>query len=220
VRERSACGGRKNGWREKRTSNRLAPRCFDDLLEKIRVGGELASREIGIDDLVGAVSFMWAVAFRKGVLLSNQDLLHGERIRPMAGELSSSWELIEQAVTLVTGLLLQRPCEGRKHCASIDTLVPLWTLHFSALKRAADLNLTPAEKDELQEQLISSLSVHVDHWLIRSECAERWLGISGRSLERYATSLTANVAAYSQANDAKAIADVYHGQLRSYLKMV
>src|SRR5580765_1690676 len=48
----------KVGWNDKLTSNRQAARCFDDLLEDIRSDGKLVGVDIGIDELVGAVSFI------------------------------------------------------------------------------------------------------------------------------------------------------------------
>lgn len=76
----------KNGWGDgKKTGNRTAGRCFDDLkdsLAEVGVG-------IDIDSLVGTVSAMWSVIHRHGALLSASDLLRGEKVRPMAMVLMS-----------------------------------------------------------------------------------------------------------------------------------
>jgi len=203
----------KVGWNDKETSYRQATRCFDDLLEEIRSEGKQVGVEIGIDELVGSVSFMWAVAFRKGLLLSNRDLLRGEIIRPMAGELSNSWKLIEKAVSEVTELICQRKLEYRRHYSSTNALAVLWTLHFLALQRASQLKLVATQKDDLDKSLEDSLSTYIDRWLICSGWAERWAGNSGRALNGYAANLTLDLNGLSKANDVKSIVVIYNNRL-------
>ena len=208
----------KVGWDDKQTGNRQATRCFDDLLEEIRSAGKVVGVDIGIDELVGAVSFLWAVAFRKGALLSNRDLLQGEIIRPMAGDLSAIWKVIEQAVTSVTELIRQRKLEYRKHYFSANALAVLWTLHFLALKRASELKLQATETDDLEKKLEAGLTEHADRWLICSGWAERWAGSSGTVLKGYATDLAEDLASFASATDVKTISDVYTGRLRILIK--
>ena len=46
------------------------------------------------EDLVAGVSFVWSAAHGDGRLLSNNDLVNGELIRPMAAGLSDNWNVL------------------------------------------------------------------------------------------------------------------------------
>ena len=69
----------KVGWKTALTANDSATRSFEKLSEQLKeLGLELSS-----EDLVSATSFLWSVNFNDAKLLTNNDLLNGEAIRPM-----------------------------------------------------------------------------------------------------------------------------------------
>lgn len=81
----------KNGWGDgSKTGNRTAGRCFEELQASLSEAGV----SIDIDGLVGTVSAMWSVLHRDGALLTANDLLRGEKVRPMAQDLVKSWDTV------------------------------------------------------------------------------------------------------------------------------
>jgi hypothetical protein len=80
TREEITMAWLKVGWDPEKKGTTTAGECFESLLKK------LAEMELylSIDELVGAVSVIWAVAHNDGKLLENSDLLKGTVVRPMA----------------------------------------------------------------------------------------------------------------------------------------
>ena len=72
----------KTGWDKSRTAGRTAGQCFDELRDALADEGVF----LDIDTRVGMVSAMWSVMHRAGNLLTANDLLRGEQVRPMAQE--------------------------------------------------------------------------------------------------------------------------------------
>ena len=66
--------------------------CFEELNEELAEEGVT----IDIDALVGSVSAMWSVLHRDGALLTANDLLRGEKVRPMAQDLVNSWDTVSK----------------------------------------------------------------------------------------------------------------------------
>lgn len=101
TREEITLAWLKVGWDPDLTDSRTAGECFSGLQ------ASLSDRKLslGIDDLVGVVSFMWATRFNEGKVLGNKDLLKGSAVRPMAMNLASNWDVFEDAANTVTQVL-------------------------------------------------------------------------------------------------------------------
>ncbi len=95
----------KVGWVKERTAGRSAYDCFKELREELKTTG----LDLEIDDLISAVSFVWAVVHNGGKLLTNRDLLQGDIIRPMGADLSAEWELLATTVLDVASSLSDFP---------------------------------------------------------------------------------------------------------------
>ncbi|MBK7402433.1 MAG: hypothetical protein IPJ34_40930 [Myxococcales bacterium] len=48
-----------------------------------------------MDEIVRLISFIWAGGLNDGVLLDSKDLLKGDVIRRMAGDIASSWMVMK-----------------------------------------------------------------------------------------------------------------------------
>ena len=83
----------KIGWKNESTDGKGATAC----LEALKNGVAELDLPVAMDDLVSAISFVWSVAFNDGKLLSNDDLMKGDAIRPMAALVSEHWHLVTQA---------------------------------------------------------------------------------------------------------------------------
>ena len=94
TREEITLAWLKVGWDQTATSGQSAGECFETLLGEVEARGV----DIGMDDIVSAVSFIWAVCCNDGKPLANRDLLRGATIRPMASELAMRWGTIRRAV--------------------------------------------------------------------------------------------------------------------------
>ena len=94
----------KSNWNAAHTGNKSAAECFAELQEELKQ----RSIDIGMDDVVNAVSFLWSVRFNAGKLLANSDLLKGSVIRPMAIDLSGTWSVISEAMLEVINDVAER----------------------------------------------------------------------------------------------------------------
>src|SRR5262249_13261846 len=70
----------KIGWDTAATGNKSAKACIENLSQQL----EDLSLPLSVEDVISAVSFVWSTSFNNGKLLSNNDLMRGEAIRPMA----------------------------------------------------------------------------------------------------------------------------------------
>ena len=133
----------KVGWKPEKTGNRSAAKCFDDLGDDL----EEHKIEIPLEDLVSGVSFVWSVAHGGGRLLNNNDLLRGETIRPMAGDLSDNWETTVSAILDTSALVAERGIIYRKQYQSLNSLFVLWAWHYIADLWLSRHPLKELEKD-------------------------------------------------------------------------
>lgn len=175
----------KVGWKTALTANDSATRSFEKLSEQLKeLGLELSS-----EDLVSATSFLWSVNFNDGKLLTNNDLLKGEAIRPMAEQMSEHWTLVVEAATKVCEHVKDRQLEFGRQYQSLNALAFLWAWYFAALRWRRDHTLLELEKDELQKRLGNVLNNYLDRWLICSQWAGRWAAGSGETFSGYASGL-------------------------------
>lgn len=176
----------KVGWNISLTENRSAAECFGNLADSLEGLGLPLSNE----DLVSAISFLWAVAFNEGRLLNNNDLLKGEALRPMAREISGHWNLVVDAGTRVFEHVKDRQLKYGQHYQSLNALALLWTIYFGALRWGGTQNLKEPQKDELHKRLDEAFAKLVDRWLICSQWAGRWASGSAETISGYASRLS------------------------------
>ncbi|MGH8012717.1 MAG: hypothetical protein ACREQ4_09480 [Candidatus Binataceae bacterium] len=102
----------KVGWNTAMTDGKSASICIERLRQQL----EDLSLPIAIEDVISALSFVWAICFRDGKLLTNDDLMRGEAIRPMAVQVSENWNQVVEAQ------LGFAPTQGTEDCGSVSTI--------------------------------------------------------------------------------------------------
>jgi hypothetical protein len=177
----------KNGWNTEFTQKLDAKACFDTLGRDLKD----LSVTLSVEDLVAAVSFMWSSAFNAGKLLSNDDLVKGDAIRPMAVDVSEHWSLVREAAINVCAKAKDRALKFREHYQSVYALAYLWAWYFAALRWRKDRQLNELSKDSLDKSLAAELDGMMDRWLICSQWAGVWTsgGLQGFAI-RLATAAT------------------------------
>jgi hypothetical protein len=123
----------KTGWDTALTGGKEAGSCFEQLKEELK-----ADRvDLGIDEVVGAVSLVWAILSNSGQLLTDRDLLQGHKVRPMAKDLSRDWTVISNSLTLGSSCLEDIGIIYGVTFNSINSLSLLWAWIVLARKWGA-----------------------------------------------------------------------------------
>jgi Protein of unknown function DUF262 len=187
----------------------LAQSSFADLQEDLKANG----LELDIDDLVSAVSFMWAVAHNDGKVLTNRDLLQGDIIRPMAATLAQDWAAVSSAIKDVARVVHQRELLKGKVFASINALVVIWAAHFLFFRRSVQLVTSELQRDSLLKTGDRLLNAYIDRWLAGSSWAQRWASAGGKVLTGYALAIAGDSVAYNQAANVEDCTKVYRARL-------
>ena len=188
----------KIGWNVSATRGASAAKCFDELRE----GLEDFDLSLTTEELVSAVSFIWAVQFRSGKLLGKQDLLKGEAIRPMASQISENWPLVVEALTTVSAQIRDRRLRFGDHYQSLNAMQFLWAIYFSEAFWRKGRPLNELEKDALEKRLAAMFDELADRWLICSGWAGLWASGTAETMNGLAARLSNCVAGLS---------DVPHG---------
>lgn len=178
----------KSNWDASLTDDKSAAECFEELRDELKTRG----LDVGMDDVVNAVSYLWSVRFNDGKLLSNSDLLKGSVIRPMAVDLSNSWSVVKESILDVMDVVDERGIAygSAGQFASVNALAVLWAwCSLGGLWRDSH-SLTALQKDDFDKKCRNTLVKCVDRWLLCSTWAGRWSGSSNTAVSNYAKELT------------------------------
>lgn len=176
----------KNGWGDgSKTGNRTAGRCFDDLKDSLADAGVV----IDIDDLVGTVSAMWSVIHRDGALLTANDLLRGEKVRPMAQDLVESWETVATNVVEGAQLVRDRGFLFGTHYRSLNVLTLLLTWRLLGRQWLAAHSLSVTVQDGFEKSLDATFKDKCDRWILMSQWSGRWGKSTDKAFADYAKDL-------------------------------
>ncbi len=146
--------------------------------------------DLEIDEVVGAVSLVWAILSNNGQLLTDRDLLQGHKVRPMAKDLSRDWAVISNSLTLGSSCLEDIGLIYKVTFASINSLSLLWAWIVLARKWADSAKLGVVEFDTFDKLLDESIRKYADRWILLSQWAGRWGMASGKILAAYASGLS------------------------------
>jgi len=211
TREEITLAWLKVGWDLSKTASKTAGECFQALLD------ELADRELSIemDDLVGAVSFLWSVRYNTGKLIDNRDLLKGNVIKPMASALSESWKSISDAVVSATETVNNRQLEfgAGGHYVSLNSLAIAWAWNYLAANWLANTALKEAQRDDFTKKCAGTLAKYIDRWLICSQWAGRWARASQIIVAGYAKQLAEDFVSLSQTTSVDAAHKILESRL-------
>lgn len=174
----------KSNWNASQTNNKSAGECFEDQRAELKARG----LDVGMDDVVNAVSFLWAVRFNEGKLLANSDLLKGTVIRPMAVDLSDSWAITCNSMTEVMDAVEERGFTfgSAGQFASVNALTVLWAWYGMAGHWLHEHSLTTVQTDDFYKKCRKLLTDYIDRWLLGSTWAGRWSGSSITPMGGYA----------------------------------
>jgi hypothetical protein len=206
----------KIGWNTASTGNESARVCIEHLRQQLdELGVSLAT-----EDIVSAISFVWSVSFNAGKLLSNDDLMKGEAIRPMAKNISEHWTLLEEAAIRICQRARDRGLGFREHYQSVNSLAYLWAWYFIAVRWRQEQYLKELDKDALEKKLIAELDAAMDRWLICTQWAGVWTNVTAQSLSGYATRLADRARAIASTADLANVVDTLREQLNAELKEI
>lgn len=174
----------KTGWDETATGNQTASKCFEELRKNF-VEEKVT---IEIDNLVGAVSTIWSILCKDGNLLEDKDLLKGDVVKPMAGEISKHWNNICEAASMVLDLLNKRDLEYKKQYYSMNALAIVWAWYSIAViwGKENGRTMNVPERDDFQKKTRSILEKNIDRWLFGSQWAGRWRSDTRKPMGVYA----------------------------------
>jgi 5-methylcytosine-specific restriction endonuclease McrA len=206
----------KIGWDTTATQNESAKACIDMLTEDLNA----LSVPLKVEDVISAVSFIWSASFNAGGLITNNNLVRGDAIRPMAAQVSKNWHSIVQAATKISTRASDRGLRFREHYQSVNALAYLWSWYFIALHWAEPRKLSMTEKDALEKLLDESLDKYMDRWLICSQWAGVWSSSSATTLGRYASRLATCAQGLSGTYDVKVAVDTLASQIDADLKEI
>ncbi len=179
----------KTGWQaSEKTGQRHASDCFSDLSTALAEEGVT----IDSDDLVGAISAMWAVLFRNGNLLTAADLLRGDKVRPMAQDLVQHWPIFENNAITAAGLVNDRGFKFGTHYRSLNVLTLLLCWRLLGRQWLAQHALGITAKDSFEKQLDAAFSSSCDRWMLLSQWSGRWGKSTDKAFADYISNLAAD----------------------------
>lgn len=208
----------KSGWNNQATNGKTAGDCFEGLLRIAKENG----LPIQMDDVVRAVSFIWAASYRQGQLFSDKDLLQGNTVSPMATDLSTVWEVVEASLrqTLVTIRERDLKFGQNGQFNSLNSVAIMWCLQFLALRWLHSNPLSTLATDSHRKQLQEQLDAYIDRWLICSQWAGRWATSSGTTTASYANDLASDWIALTRTNDSQVAIEIIGDRLSALVKGV
>jgi hypothetical protein len=205
----------KANWNPALTGNLSAAECFEALRDELRA----RALDVGMDDVVNGVSFLWSVGFNDGKLLSNSDLLKGGVIRPMATDLSKSWAVVCEAVLEVTDTVRERDFlfGPAGQYASVNALAVLWSWFWLARRWRADHKLSIVQADSFDKKGREILLELVDRWILCSTWAGRW-SPNSPVMPGYGRQLTDALLSIQNISDPEAVIDELRSRLEAMVR--
>jgi hypothetical protein len=178
----------KTGWDATRTGNRTAGTCFEALKDSLADEGV----NIDIDALVGAISAMWSILHRSGSLLTANDLLRGDKVRPMAQDLVASWETIATNAVDGARLVGDRGFQFGTHYRSLNVLTLLLSSRLLGREWLVRHPQLVIEGDSFNKALDATFSDHCDRWILLSQWSGRWGKSTDKAFADYVKDLSSD----------------------------
>jgi hypothetical protein len=175
----------KVGWETGLTDGRTATESFENLKNALSSHG----LELVLDELMNLVSTLWAVKHNGGDLLGDRDLLSGDKIRPLAEQISAEWTGLSKCVTKFCEILEDRQIKYRDHYSSLNALAILLTWVWIGFSWGEGRRLSEIERDDFYKQLVKSFCRFCDRWLILSSWSGRYAESTGKVVGSYVRDL-------------------------------
>jgi len=171
----------KTGWDSQKTNGERADKCFRKVQEKLEVHGI----NIEIDELVRSVSYIWAVCFNDGNVLSNKDLLKGAVVKDMSKNLAIHWTQIADSIEQATQLVKNNGLEyGQgKQYNSLNSLVMIWCWYFFSIDWKKRHPLSATQSKNFLDKIDSIANEYLTRWFLCSRWSEMWAGSTDKALQ-------------------------------------
>jgi len=186
----------KTGWDPSKTGQRRAGECFEELGNALKEEGVV----LDIDALVGTVSAMWSVLYRKGELLTAADLLRGEKVRPMAQDLVTTWDTIASNAVEGAALVRDRGFVFGTHYRSLNVLTLLLCWRLLGRQWRAQHPMSVTVKDSFDKSLDAAFCASCDRWILLSQWSGRWGKSTDRAFAEYIRDLASDWARLQQSD--------------------
>lgn len=160
----------KAGWDDQQTNGRTATVCFDELRQDLRD----SKLVLETDEVVAAVSTLWAIFRNEGRMLTSQDLLSGAKVKPMATDLVALWQLIPRILTENAELLDSAGLGQQRHIRSLNAAIVLGAWRGLGVMWGASSKMSTLERDAFDKKLDAMALGSADRWILASLWAGRW----------------------------------------------
>jgi len=203
----------KTGWDPAQTSHRTAGQCFDDLRKDLKDEGI----NLDTDELVTAISIMWAVTEREGSLLTGKDLLRRE-MATMAQDIAPRWSVLAANARDAAAALAARGLRFGEHYQSLNVLALLMSWRLLGARWLAERGggLGVTARDAYEKQLDTAFAANCDRWMIISQWSGRWGKSTTATLAGYAKDLASDWATIGAATDTDQVLNVMQARMTDW----
>jgi hypothetical protein len=174
----------KTGWVADKTNKQSPTQCFEALGE----GLDQDKLSLNTEQLVAGITFVWC-ALRDGNLLTNSDLMQGDKIRPMASGLSDTWFSLTASLVRATQIVREHGYRFHEHYESLVSIYIIWTWQCVADRWAAEHKLKELAKDAYDKSTTELLHEYLDRWILCSQWAGQWAVASAETIAGYSKRL-------------------------------
>lgn len=163
------------------------------------------------------VSTIWSVFWKDGELLSDRDLLKGDIVRPMSGNLASCWNVIADAVTECCDLIEDSDLKFRQHYDSINAVIILWCWYTTAMQWKSSQSLSAPKKDSFEKEIAEILRMRVDRWIVLSKWARKWSSSTDVAVAKYAADIAEDWKTIKEVKDTDVVLDVLRERIDGWI---
>lgn len=185
TREEITLAWLKVGWVPAQTDGKTAGQCLEELKSALGDRGF----NLGTDEIVRLISFVWSVDHRSGVLLDSKDLLKGEIVRSMAASVASMWKRLKPKLERGADLIKER--DLLENQGSFNAIIVFLTWYRLVFDRFEEISggVPVVERDSLEKKLNLRASRFLDRWVFGSQWANVWGDGAVLNFQYFATDL-------------------------------
>ena len=175
----------KRGWDDSKTLKKSASLCMEELQEEFKKNNLL---KVEIDDLVRLISFIWSINENNGKILDSNELLKGDKVRPMANYISENWLTINANIISALTLINTRELsENIESFNSVIVFIAWYTIVYQFLNKFDGMKVP--ERDSLEKEIALIAKTFLDRWIFSSMWSKVWADSSAQSFQNFAYDL-------------------------------
>jgi hypothetical protein len=204
----------KAGWDDQQTGGQTATVCFDELRQELRDSRLV----IETDQVVGAVSTLWAIFRNEGKLLTSRDLLSGAKVKPMAADLVALWKIIPRLLIENADLLDNAGLGQQRHIRSLNAAIVLGAWRGLGVMWGASSKMSTLERDAFDKTLDATALANADRWILASLWAGRWGKSTDDVFAKYVLDIAKLWASTKAASDPALVLASLDEQMKTWIK--